>query len=137
MTLRQTPDDYLFNLEVTNPSDAKRLWRERIKENWNHTCAYCGSTENITLDHVKPRSLGGEDKSNNIVCACHDCNQSKGHTEWKTWYNEQYFYTWERMKSIEAWMGVSSGGERDEYGANENGGYRAYSRKNICYADVA
>ena len=67
MFLRQTPDEYLYHLEVLNPADAKRMWRERIKDNWNYECAYCGSTENITLDHVKPRSLGGQDTSNNVV----------------------------------------------------------------------
>lgn len=126
MTLRQTPDDYLFNLEVTNPSDAKRLWRERIKDNWNHECAYCGSDEEITLDHVKPRSFGGPDRSDNIVCACHSCNQSKGRNEWKTWYEEQHFYSWERMKSIEAWITP----------IDETITYQP-KRRNVCYAKVA
>ena len=126
MTLRQTPDEYLFNLEVTNPSDAKRLWRDRIKDNWNHQCAYCGSTEELTLDHVKPRSLGGPDVSSNVVCACNSCNHDKGHTEWKTWYEEQYFYSWERMKAIEAWITP----------VEDTGRHNAYKRKNICYANV-
>ncbi len=125
--LRQTPDDYLFNLEVTSSSDAKRMWRERIKENWNYECAYCGSDEDLTLDHVTPRSHGGADRSDNVVCACHGCNQEKGHTEWKTWYEEQYFYSWERMKSIEAWMTP----------VEDTGRYNAHRRKNICYANVA
>lgn len=126
MTLRQTPDDYLFHLEVTNPSDAKRLWRDRIKDNWNHQCAYCGSTEELTLDHVKPRSLGGLDVSSNVICACTSCNHDKGHTEWKTWYQEQYFYSWERMKSIEAWINP----------VEDTGRYNAYKRRNVCYANV-
>ena len=75
--LRQTPDDYLFNLEALTPAESKRLWRERIKENWSEQCAYCGSEEELTLDHIVPRSLGGLDKTTNVLCACHDCNQSK------------------------------------------------------------
>ncbi len=102
--LRQTPDEYLFHLEALKPVDAKRLWRERIKETWNHTCAYCGSTEHITLDHVKPRSLGGPDTSHNIVCACEKCNRDKGHTDWKLWYESQDFHSWERQRAIEAWI---------------------------------
>lgn len=127
MFLRQTPDEYLYHLEVLNPADAKRMWRERIKDNWNYECAYCGSEENITLDHVKPRSLGGQDTSNNVVCACHTCNQSKGHQDWKKWYESQYYYSWERMKSIEAWIQPEPEVDR----------YRAYSRKNVCYSKVA
>ena len=135
MLLRQTPDEYLYHLEALTTGEAKRLWRERIRENWNNQCAYCGSDENLTLDHIHPRSLGGPDTTNNVVCACHACNQDKGHTEWKEWYESQYFYSWERMKSIESWMSPEI--KVDQYGANENGGYKAYKRKNICYAKVA
>jgi hypothetical protein len=125
--LRQTPDDYMFNLEALTPAESKRLWRERIKENWNYECAYCGSDEDITLDHIKPRSQGGEDKSVNVLCACHECNQSKGHTEWREWYGQQMFYSWERMKSIEAWMTP----------VGDTGRYNAFKRKNVCYATAA
>ena len=121
MLLRQTPDEYLFHLEVTSPSDAKRMWKDRIKENWGWQCAYCGSHENLTLDHVKPRSLGGPDTSKNVVGACQGCNHSKGHTEWREWYEEQHFYSWERMKSIEAWI-------------QEPKKESAYKRRNVCYA---
>ena len=30
------------------------------------------------LDHVIPRALGGADTRDNLVCACTDCNLSKG-----------------------------------------------------------
>lgn len=99
-TLRQTPDDYLFHLEAVTSSDAKRLWRERIKQEWNHTCAYCGSMEDITLDHVYPRSLGGPDTTYNVVACCHDCNQSKGKTEWEQWFMSQYFFDPEKYQEI-------------------------------------
>ena len=125
-TLRQTPDDYLLHLEAITPSESKKLWRERIKENWDYNCAYCGSEEDLTLDHVKPRSLGGPDTSLNVVCACYDCNYEKGHSEWKEWYNQQDYYSWERMKSIEAWITP----------VEDTGRYHAHKRKNICYANV-
>lgn len=127
MFLRQTPDEYLYHLEVLNPADAKRMWRERIKDNWNYQCAYCGSEDDLTLDHVKPRSLGGPDRTNNVICACHDCNQSKGHQDWKQWYEDQYYYSWERMKSIEAWI-------KPEPSIDT---YKAHVRKNICYSKVS
>ena len=136
MTLRQTPDEYLFHLEALTPVDAKRLWKERIKENWNHTCAYCGSTENITLDHVKPRSLGGPDTSQNIVAACHQCNNDKGHQDWKEWYEAQYFHTWERMKAIEAWIAPEIVVEDRGVPVTADGRYRAYKRQNRCYGAI-
>lgn len=41
-------------------------------------CAYCGSEEDLTFDHVIPRSKGGRTSWLNIVAACSPCNLRKG-----------------------------------------------------------
>lgn len=44
-------------------------------------CQYCGrkySTQNLTFDHVMPRSRGGKSNWENVVTACVSCNHSKG-----------------------------------------------------------
>jgi len=41
-------------------------------------CAYCGSSENITVAHVVPRSRGGKHQQDNLAPACLSCNSSKG-----------------------------------------------------------
>ena len=41
-------------------------------------CAYCGSPEDLTFDHVIPRSRGGRTSWDNIVAACSPCNLKKG-----------------------------------------------------------
>jgi len=44
-------------------------------------CFYCGkalSRRRATKDHVIPRSKGGNDSKQNVVSACHACNQDKG-----------------------------------------------------------
>lgn len=41
-------------------------------------CQYCGSTSELTFDHVVPRSLGGKTTWENVVTACASCNLSKG-----------------------------------------------------------
>jgi 5-methylcytosine-specific restriction endonuclease McrA len=41
-------------------------------------CAYCGSMEDLTFDHVIPRSKGGRTSWDNIVAACSPCNLRKG-----------------------------------------------------------
>ena len=104
MDLLRSPQEYLFHLRTTSPGEAKRIWRREIKEKWEHKCAYCGSTENLTIDHIVPQSKGGIDFTKNVVCACHNCNQSKGHEHWKLWYVQQDFYTEDRFDKILEWM---------------------------------
>ncbi|MBB6098812.1 5-methylcytosine-specific restriction endonuclease McrA [Deinobacterium chartae] len=43
-----------------------------------YTCQYCGSRQDLTLDHVLPRSRGGRHIWENVVVACRSCNQRKG-----------------------------------------------------------
>ena len=74
-------------------SEAKRLWRRSIKEHFNCTCVYCGETyelHELTLDHVHPRTYGGEDITSNLVPACLKCNQDKGSNEWKAWMRKTF-----------------------------------------------
>ena len=47
------------------------------RDGWR--CVYCGSTAGrLTLDHVVPRSRGGESVWENVVTACAPCNLRKG-----------------------------------------------------------
>jgi len=40
-------------------------------------CVHCGSTENLTVDHIKPQSKGGTHNPTNLQCLCFDCNRAK------------------------------------------------------------
>ena len=42
-----------------------------------HRCAYCGGHA-ATVDHVLPRSRGGQDSWENLVACCVRCNNVKG-----------------------------------------------------------
>jgi 5-methylcytosine-specific restriction endonuclease McrA len=45
------------------------------------TCQYCGKQPGrayLTMDHVIPRSQGGQTTWENVVTACRDCNHRKG-----------------------------------------------------------
>ncbi len=42
------------------------------------SCVYCGVREDLTFDHLIPRSKGGTTKWDNIVTACSPCNLRKG-----------------------------------------------------------
>jgi 5-methylcytosine-specific restriction endonuclease McrA len=65
-------------------SSNERLWkvppvnRREVLRRDRHSCQYCGSTRNLTLDHVIPRSKGGKHSWDNVVIACERCNAKKG-----------------------------------------------------------
>jgi len=62
----------------------ERVWkippvnRREVLKRDRHTCQYCGSTKQLTLDHVIPRSKGGKHTWDNVVTACERCNGRKG-----------------------------------------------------------
>ncbi len=79
------------------------MWRDSIKESWNHQCAYCRSTHNLTLDHVNPKTKGGHNTTNNVVPACRSCNQSKGSNHWLSWWVGQDFFDHSNFSKVLSW----------------------------------
>jgi len=43
-----------------------------------HACLWCGAAADLTLDHIKPWSLGGPDTVENLRVLCRSCNSSRG-----------------------------------------------------------
>jgi len=58
---------------------------ERLKMKLPRCCAYCGSKENLSIDHLIPRIAGGGEKGDNAVWACRSCNSSKGGRDLLVW----------------------------------------------------
>jgi 5-methylcytosine-specific restriction endonuclease McrA len=92
---RQEDDDWLrtVNSEIQVPRVIRlvgydKLPKQTVKFNRrnifardNNQCQYCGrkyATSELSLDHVIPRSQGGQSTWDNIVCACVNCNVRKG-----------------------------------------------------------
>jgi 5-methylcytosine-specific restriction endonuclease McrA len=46
------------------------------------SCKNCGSTENLTVDHIKPVDKGGVNERSNLQCLCFPCNRAKSN-KWK------------------------------------------------------
>ncbi len=40
-------------------------------------CVYCGSAENLCIDHILPIAQGGTDHVDNLACSCKACNSGK------------------------------------------------------------
>ncbi len=53
------------------------LTRRAVLDRDAHSCVYCG-VQADTIDHVRPRSRGGEHVWTNVVAACARCNHRKG-----------------------------------------------------------
>lgn len=51
--------------------------QSQIYKRDSHQCVYCGSSKNLTLDHVLPKSRGGKNDWNNLVTSCFKCNLKK------------------------------------------------------------
>src|SRR5919202_6735046 len=63
------------------PFERKSLSRKNILLRDHSTCQYCGKhypPAELTLDHVHPRSRGGDSTWDNLVACCKRCNHRKG-----------------------------------------------------------
>ena len=63
---------------VRVPRTVKRKISRRAlfaRDGWR--CVYCGSAGRLTLDHVVPRSRGGDSVWENVVTSCAPCNLRK------------------------------------------------------------
>ena len=63
------------------PKQTVKFNRRNIFARDHNQCQYCGKkfpTTELSLDHVVPRSQGGQSTWENIVCACINCNVKKG-----------------------------------------------------------
>lgn len=63
------------------PAQGVKLNRRNLFARDRNRCQYCGRTfptSDLSIDHVTPRSLGGGDSWENLVCACVRCNARKG-----------------------------------------------------------
>ena len=57
---------------------SNNVTRRSIFTRDNHTCAYCNSKENLTVDHIIPQSRNGQDEWENLITCCLKCNLKKG-----------------------------------------------------------
>jgi 5-methylcytosine-specific restriction endonuclease McrA len=66
---------------VAIPHRTVKFSRRNVFLRDRHTCQYCGGTfpgSDLTLDHVIPRSKGGDTAWDNVITACKRCNHIKG-----------------------------------------------------------
>jgi 5-methylcytosine-specific restriction endonuclease McrA len=54
-----------------------KINRNRLYKRDGHECTYCGSKRNLTIDHIIPKSRGGENTWLNLITCCSSCNRMK------------------------------------------------------------
>lgn len=63
------------------PHRSRLLSRKGILARDQNTCQYCGKTSTevgrLEMEHIIPRSRGGANTWENLVAACHSCNNKK------------------------------------------------------------
>lgn len=63
------------------PAQRVKLNRRNLFARDHNRCQYCGGhfpTSELSIDHVVPRTQGGPDTWENLVCSCVRCNSRKG-----------------------------------------------------------
>jgi len=68
----------LVRAVVHRALDTIRPSRQAIFKRDKHLCQYCGTHADLTIDHVMPKSRGGQDIWENLISACIKCNNRKG-----------------------------------------------------------
>lgn len=63
---------------AANIAISESALRKRIFDRDGNACLECGATENLTIDHIRPVVLGGDDADSNLQTLCKLCNSRKG-----------------------------------------------------------
>ena len=63
---------FICSATSTDPTEFNVFLRDRF------SCQYCGVSDDLTFDHLIPRSRGGQTRWDNVVTAFGPCNRKKG-----------------------------------------------------------
>ncbi len=76
------PRPYVIRLvsyvRVPRDPHRRKITRRAVFARDDWMCQYCGARTTLTVDHVIPRSKGGDSTWDNIVASCAPCNRRKG-----------------------------------------------------------
>ncbi|MFY9265688.1 MAG: HNH endonuclease [Solirubrobacterales bacterium] len=65
-------------VRIPYQSFRRKITRRAVfaRDRWE--CQYCGKRGSLTVDHIVPRSKGGDTSWENVVACCPGCNRRKG-----------------------------------------------------------
>ena len=100
-------EHHIDGTQFFSKREAKARFRQHILAFWGNKCAYCREPlgRSGTLDHVRPKSKGGETRRSNLVACCYACNMSKGScVGWHEWFRAQDFWEPHLEDAIHLWI---------------------------------
>lgn len=94
----------LYRANVRNAGSLSSHDWQLTLQFFNNSCAYCGSSDDITQDHVIALSHGGSNTASNVVPCCRRCNSSKRDHDVVDWYSKQTFYSADNLRCILSYL---------------------------------
>lgn len=88
---------------LTIKQQRKRLTsaaKEKIFIRDKYECQYCGSKEELEIDHIIPLSKGGNNDDSNLITACHKCNNLKSDKTLKEFVSSGHCKNLDRVSKI-------------------------------------
>ena len=77
---------------------------------FDNQCAFCGSSNQLIVEHFIPRSKGGPHAIGNILPACYSCNMSKFNHDPEKWYRSRSYFSETRWRKILRVLGKAKAG---------------------------
>lgn len=78
--------------------------KQRMFKTYDNKCSVCNATEDLHIDHIKPKSIFPElsMKFDNLHILCNPCNMGKGTWDWTDWrdINEKSSFLVIKLDSI-------------------------------------
>jgi hypothetical protein len=83
---RQYVEDIIYDPKNIHcdPSPLRKSWSsiriemtKKVFQRDEHKCKYCGSIDNLEIDHIKPLARGGSNDLDNLQILCGPCNRRK------------------------------------------------------------
>jgi len=84
---------------MPNHEDESWIVRYNVNERDNYKCHYCG-VKGDTVDHLIPKSKGGEFNEDNLVCCCGDCNIEKDNMSYEEYKEYILIPKWKRLQNV-------------------------------------
>lgn len=82
-------------IQVLYHYEDEAVFKQEAFERDNYTCYLCGTQMHkdhpeLTVDHVRPKRLGGSILTKNLACCCRTCNEQKGHRTYEHYFLSLY-----------------------------------------------